>query len=232
MKICSHCGKEIPDESVFCMFCGTKYEDRKAEDEAPKLIAVSWEKFCSYDDKEFALEKMIQDGMFLFADESTDVDSVVSALDDVDSFTFQKKIVDDLRASGYPITEELVSEIIEWNGDSEILCYIIDLLPGKVSSELLQKAGEEGCDTETMDKLILKWDGHLFYEQIIDILEYAQMSNSSVEKLLKGALGELDTDGMKEILDLIDESLWSHFMPQINKLPFEERMEIREEYGI
>ena len=34
---CTNCGKQIPNDSVFCEFCGTKIDNAKAADEPVKM---------------------------------------------------------------------------------------------------------------------------------------------------------------------------------------------------
>ena len=232
MKICAGCGQPIPEISVYCMFCGRKAEEEIKKEDAAEKKFLAFSKFCQYAEKNYVVDRMLEENVYLVADRDIPDYELVTVLGELENSDFQKKILADLIASGYEITPDLIMEIAKWVGAEEAFRFAISKCRGEFTPEEVRELGQIGCSPKDMDDLIAHCTGTFSFDQIIEILEFSGMGEKSLERIIPTATGKLTAEEVDEIFGLIDEKQWPLFHPHINRMDFEERLEVKEMFGI
>lgn len=204
----------------------------KAEDGAnstPKET-VSWSWFMDHC-SDSTVEEMLKENVALSLDSPVKVDDFIFAMGELSGW-FKKTIYSELIANGMEIKDELILEYFRSEGDDDLLLDLMWRFNGDYSQETMREFIQSGCERETAKKLVSGYQGKYSFEDVSEIINFIELSNYDLERILSNTEGQPTKDQVEEILDLLDESLYPMIKPYLDMLPFTDRVELRDMYDI
>ncbi len=229
MKVCPACKKEIPAESIFCMFCGAEYiyiAPTNNESES-----IPWNKFYSYSDWTYVVKSMMEEGVKIVYDSTLTEDNLNYVLSDLERDIYRQKVLSDLSQTGYKLTSAVLMELLDCD-DANTFQYAMTVFDGKMSAEEITEMAEYEIDPNILNELILRCNDTFSFDQIETIFDYGNLTKYSKIKLLSNANDTMTVSHLDTILYDDDKEIYPYLIPHIRKMSFEDRMEVKEEYDI
>jgi len=174
---------------------------------------------------------MIKDNVTLVVNGPIDTDDFLFVLGEL-SGKCRKKIFDDMLNNGLQINDGLILEYFQMEGEDEILLELMNRFNGEYSKETIGEFIESGCDPQTLNLLLKNYNGKFTFDDVVGMLEFFEFDNKNTRYILMNTVGYPTRDQIEEILDTVDESLYPLMKPYVAKLPFSDRIEIKDMYDI
>ena len=90
-----------------------------------------------------------------------------------------------------------------------------------------------GVEDDIYKLIMSRCDGRFSFSQIVDIVEFVGNVEPQVfQKIMENAVGVPTYDQLDEILSCVDAELYEYIKPYVKKLPFDQRVELRDTYDI
>ena len=192
-----------------------------------------WEKFYPFHATDSTVEEMISDGIRLVPDKTITDTDIVYALGELEKERHKMKVIQDLLISGYEVTESLIMEEFDTNGDGPILRMLISLYKGKFSEKTVNDFLEFGCEKDVMMTILSRQDGGLTFAQIVEVIDYPdEFPDAFIRDILLSAKGQPTYEELDELFDSINPCFYTILKPYVAKLPFEQRVELKDMYDL
>ena len=193
----------------------------------------AWSKFYPYHSTDRTVDDMRESNVYLEADVEIPEDDLLEAIFELDKNENKIKLIKDLCSGGYKITARFIADYFEQEGEDcvlkEILYYCEDSLPGEVVAEMVSY----GVDDDTFEYLMEHCEGEFGFDDIVEMLNCVdEISPELVKKLFTDAVGSPTYDQLEELLDVLDEEYYYLVKPYVMKLPFDQRVELRDMYEL
>ena len=192
-----------------------------------------WSKFYPYHCTDRTVKDMIESNVYLEADTEISEDALLEAILELDRNENKIKVIKDICSGGYKITGRFIADYFEQEGEDpvlkEILYYCEESLPGEVVAEMVSY----GVDDDIFAYLMEHCNGEFGFDDIIEMLNCVDdVSPNVLKKLFTDAVGNPTYDQLDELLGVLDEEYYPYVTPYIKKLPFEQRVELRDAYDL
>lgn len=190
-----------------------------------------WSKFYPNHCDDETLDEMIKENVTIICDKDISTDDFIEALGWVYEEKNQKKIIDDLLGCGFKISEALIYKYYDSAGENEILEYLMNNYEGSYSKKTLKEFLENWLDANTKEKLIKSFNDSLTFGDIVEFVKNNTFEDAELKALISKTIGEPTREQLVDILDEISWGQHSLMKKYVDKLPFEERMDLKDEYN-
>ncbi len=248
IRFCPTCGAKTDEGANFCRMCGYDLRSVKLSVEpeyhvdnetmsVPSVAHVAsgpdtftWEKFYPDHCTDATIEEMQAEGIRLIADATTNDSDVAFAIEEIQNPEYRKIVIDQLHQSGYPISEKLIVELFQAEGDESLVLRALTYLIGKISSETVFMFADWGMGPELSAYVFDRCDCRFTWKQLSTIFDYTQPTVPQQQKMLKEVIGTPTYDELENILNIVDQSVYPLVKPYVAKLPFQQRIELRDQF--
>lgn len=191
-----------------------------------------WSKFYPDRCDDETVEEMIKENVSLICDKEISTDDFIDALSEMYEKKHKKKIIDDLLGCGYKISEPSIYKYYDSEGEDEILEYLMNNFEGSYSRKTLKEFLTNWLDSKIIVGLVKAFNDTLSFGDIVEFVKNNTFEEAELKTLLDKTIGEPTKE---QLVDILEEILWGqhHLMKKyVDKLPFEERMDIKDEYNL
>ncbi len=193
---------------------------------------LSWSKFVDRYCSDSTVEDMISEGICFLIDRSFNDNNVLYVLQELQSENNRYFVLNELFKNGYIVTEGIIREWFESEGENNTLSILLSAYKGDFSKSTVMAFAECGCEDSTMEIVLGRCNASTYtFDEAITITDFTTCSVPTTANMLKKIVGTPTYDQLDSLWSNIDDSLYSYIKPFIAKLPFEQRLEFRDMYG-
>lgn len=211
--------------------------DEMEKENAEKMTGTQeqyqWEKFYPAHCNDRNVDDMREENICLIAYESVNDQDILDALYELSNMDNRIKVFDDLTASGYKVSDYFIREYFDSEGDDLLLRHAISEFAGNFSVKTVMEFVSAGVEGDTFQLIIDRSEGSYSFRQIVDMVESVYDIKPETFKRIIGSVTDMPNyEQLAEILDCVDDELYEYIRPFVKKLPFDQRVELRDTYGL
>ena len=198
--------------------------------DSAEIETIPWDRFYYDHCNDSTVSEMIKKNIFLSG--LKDCISLVFALGDLNQEKHKMKVLIDLMQMGYRLSEELVLEYFNSEGEDDVLFFLMKNYVGDYSHKTVSEFISFGCEIRTLELILRNYKGLFSYDDVEEIVSFMDCDKGIRKSILNRIEGKLSLDQLESILLSLNESEYSLMKKYASGLSRSERAELKTFYGI
>ncbi|MCR5100902.1 MAG: hypothetical protein K6B41_06030 [Butyrivibrio sp.] len=191
-----------------------------------------WSKFYPDHCEDSVISMMISENVHIKWDEIPDAQDFVDALITIEDIDHRLWLYQEFKEAINDIGEEYLTEYLECEGIDVVFKKMMDDFEHPLSHDLVINMIEYGIDDEDIPLVLGRYYGKFTGEEAENLFTSYNIPYEYAGVIVRERIESLTKDQIEEIMNSIDENLYPAMIPYINKLSFEERMDIMDDFDL